>query len=99
MALTEARLLKHDFPVHGTLITFFVFETLSVTFWSLFSDASVTFFVAFCQTAFAGLLLRQGDILREIGAQKSFRRKKTLAWPPLQNVAVTEKMFCANVWR
>ena len=34
----------------------------SVTFWSLFSDASVTFFVTFfAQIPFAGLLLRQGD--------------------------------------
>ena len=41
---------------------FWVFGTLSVTFLIIFSDASVTFFVTFfCQTPFAGLLLRQGD--------------------------------------
>ena len=41
-------------------IPFFVFATFLVTF----SDASVTLFVALCQTPFAGLLLRQGELGR-----------------------------------
>ena len=40
-------------------ITFFVFGTLSVTF----SDTFVTFFRHFFATPFAGLLLRQGELI------------------------------------
>ena len=43
----------------GVRSLFFRFGHFSVTF----SGASVTFFVTFCQTPFAGLLLRQGDLL------------------------------------
>ena len=43
------------------LTVFFVFGTLSVTFWSLFVMLLSLFSSLFCQTPFAGLLLRQGD--------------------------------------
>ena len=42
-------------------ITFFVFGTLSVTFWSLFLMLLSHFSSRFCQTPFASLLLRQGE--------------------------------------
>ena len=42
-------------------MTFFVFGTLSVTFRSLFLMLLSLFSSLFCQTPFAGLLLRQGD--------------------------------------
>ena len=41
---------------------FFVFGTLSVTFRSLFLMLLSLFSSLFCQTPFAGLLLRQGDV-------------------------------------
>ena len=43
-------------------ITFFVFGTLSVTFRSLFLTLLSLFSSLFCQTPFAGLLLRQGEL-------------------------------------
>ena len=50
----------------GVRSLFFIFGTLSVTFWSLFGHffwRSCHFFSSlFCQTPFAGLLLRQGDL-------------------------------------
>ena len=46
----------------GSSITFFVFGTVSVTFWSLFLMLLSLFSSLFCQTPFAGLLLRQGDM-------------------------------------
>ena len=48
-------------------ITFFVFRTLSVTFRSLFLTLLSLFSSLFCQTPFAGLLLRQGDFLENRG--------------------------------
>ena len=42
-------------------ITFFVFGTLLVTFWSLFLMLLSLFSSLFCQTPFAGLFLRQGQ--------------------------------------
>ena len=42
-------------------ITFFRFRSSFGHFLVTFSDASVTFSITFCQTPFAGLLLRQGD--------------------------------------
>ena len=40
---------------------FFIFGTLLVTFWSLFLTLLSLFSSLFCQTPFAGLLLRQGE--------------------------------------
>ena len=40
---------------------FFVFGTLSVTFWSLILTLLSLFLSLFCQIPFAGLLLRQGE--------------------------------------
>ena len=45
----------------GVRSLFFVFGTLSVTFWSLFLMLLSLFSSLFCQTSFAGLLLRQGE--------------------------------------
>ena len=45
----------------GVRSLFFVFRTLSVTFWSLFLMLLSLLSSLFCQTPFAGLLLRQGD--------------------------------------
>ena len=45
----------------GVRSLFFVFGTLSVTFRSLFLTLLSLFSSLFCQTPFAGLLLRQGD--------------------------------------
>ena len=42
-------------------MTFFRFRDAFGHFSVTFSDASVTFSSLFCQTPFAGLLLRQGD--------------------------------------
>ena len=57
-------------------ITFFVFGTLSVTFRSLFVTLLSLFSSLFCQTPFAGLLLRQGENLQpqvsRENRQKSF---------------------------
>ena len=43
-------------------ITFFRFGDSFGHFLVTFSDASVTFSSLFCQTPFAGLLLRQGEV-------------------------------------
>ena len=45
----------------GVRSLFFVFGTLSVAFWSLFLMLLSLFSSLFCQTPFAGLLLRQGE--------------------------------------
>ena len=47
----------------GVRSLFFVFGTLSVTFRSLFLTLLSLFSSLFCQTPFAGLLLRQGDFV------------------------------------
>ena len=55
----------------GVRSLFFVFGTLSVTFRSLFLMLLSLFSSLFCQTPFAGLLLRQGDFFsvpRKFGA-------------------------------
>ena len=57
----QSPLRENSALTKGVRSVVFVFGTLLVTFWSLFSDASVTFSVAFCQTPFARLLLRQGE--------------------------------------
>ena len=46
-------------------IAFFVFGTLSVTFWSLFLMLLSLLSSLSCQTPFAGLLLRQGEIVAQ----------------------------------
>ena len=56
-----------------SLITFFVFGTLSVIFRSLFLMLLSLFSSLFCQTPFAGLLLRQGELHPTIAR---IRRKK-----------------------
>ena len=45
----------------GVRSPFFIFGTLSVTFRSLFLMLLSLFSSLFCQTPFAGLLLRQGE--------------------------------------
>ena len=45
----------------GVRSLFFVFGTLSVTFWSLFLMLLSLYSSLFCQTPFAGLLLGQGE--------------------------------------
>ena len=52
-----------------------LFRSLLVTF----SDASVTFFVTFSQTPFAGLLLRQ--VISNCDGCGSAEGGRTLAWP------------------
>ena len=61
---------------------FFVFGTRSV-FLVTFSDASVTFSVTFCQTPFAGVLLRQGDNCQ--GSRGSSKKSPIYrTWPDLR---------------
>ena len=57
-------------------ITFFRFRDAFDDFSVTFSDASVTFFVTFCQTPFAGLLLRQGEFLIEVDQKLTKNRPK-----------------------
>ena len=52
-------------------IIFFLFGTLSVTFWSLFLMLLSLFSTLFCQTPFAGLLLRRREKIAIAIAQKS----------------------------
>ena len=63
----------------GVRSLFFVFGMLSVTFRSLFLTLLSLFPSLFCQTPFAGLLLRQGDFL-EIEGRESAKHFATL-WP------------------
>ena len=60
-------------------ITFFVFGTLSVTFRSLFLMLLSLFSSLFCQTPFAGLLLRQGENKTTTGIIKIPRKASLIA--------------------
>ena len=50
----------------GVRSLIFVFGTLSVAFWSIFLMLLSLFSSLFCQTPFAGLLLRQGDNFQDL---------------------------------
>ena len=55
---------------------FFIFGTLSVTFGSLFLMLLSFFSSLFCQTPFAGLLLRQCDLWPDFEGKKEERQRK-----------------------
>ena len=75
---------------------FFVFGTLSVTFWSLFLMLLSLFSSLFCQAPFAGLLLRRGEAKAMTEEVRVMRGPQAEAW----NQAVLEEIasFKAYHW-